>query len=265
MDGNLHRLTFNPTACVSQEELRQYLAGSMDRAGTRRVEDHLLDCPLCSDAMDGFEASSGELQLADDLEDYDSFRKKLPAAETAKIRRLSPARTFWVRAAAVAAILVVGVFAYSSFFATASSTASGPELYAQFYTYYKNDIPMSMRRPGISDVDPNFAQAIVAYNDRNFSSANLLFERALQNQPDNEAAKFFGGLTKLENNDPAKASELLSAVANGGGAYAKKASWYLILCDLKAGKVDEARTKLDKFIAEGQLMIFEAKALREKM
>lgn len=264
MDGNLHRLTFSPTACVSQEELRQYLAGSMDRAGTRRVEDHLLDCPLCSDAVDGFEAS-GELQLADDLEDFDSFRKKLPVAGTAKLRRLNPARAFWMRAAAVAAILVAGVFAYSSFFANTASTASGPQLYAQFYTYYKNDIPMNLRRPGVSDVDPNFAQAIVAYNDHNFNSANMLFERALHNQPDNEAAKFFGGLTKLETNDPAKASELLVAVANGGGAYAKKASWYLILCDLKAGKVDEARTKLDKFIAEGQIMIFEAKALREKM
>lgn len=260
MDGNLHRLTFNPTACVSQEELRQYLAGSMDRVGTRRVEDHLLDCPLCSDAVDGFE-TSGE-HMTDDLEDFESFRRKLPAPETAKVRRLNP-RVYLMRAAAVAAIFVVGIFAYSSFFT--KSAASGPELYAQFYTYYKNDIPMNLRRPGVSDVDPNFAQAIVAYNDHNFTTANMLFDRALQNQPDNEAAKFFGGITNLEANNTDKAYSLLASVANGGGTYAKKANWYLILCDLKSGKVEEAKTKLDKFISEGQIMVFEAKALREKM
>jgi len=260
MDGNLHRLTFSPTACVSQEELRQYLEGSMNRDGIRRVEDHLLDCPLCSDAVDGFETTEGE-HMTDDLEDFESFRKKLPSVTEAKVRQLKPT-SYLRRIAAVAAILVVGAVGYYFSFA---QSATGPQLYDKYYTYYKNDIPVTLRRPGISDVDPNFGQGLLSYDERKFSQANMLFERALQAQPDNEALKFFAGLSYLETNQADKAKSLLDAVANGSGVYAKKASWYSIMCDLKDNKKDEAKAKLDKFIEEGQIMVVEAKDLRAKL
>ncbi len=261
MDGNLHRLTFSPTACCSQEELRQYLDGSMNRDGIRRVENHLLDCPLCSDAVDGFETLNGE-HMTDDLEDFESFRKKLPTVTEAKVRQLKPANYYLRRVAAIAAVMVIGAVGYYFGF---GQSATGSQLYDKYYTYYKNDIPVTLRRPGISDVDPNFGQGLVSYDERKFVQANMLFERALHAQPDNEALKFFAGLSYLETNQADKAKSLLDAVATGTGVYAKKAAWYSIMCDLKAKKKDEARAKLDKFIEDGQIMVVEAKALREKL
>ena len=258
MDGNLQRLTFKPTVCVSQEELRQYLSGDINRQGLRRVEDHLLDCPLCSDAVDGFEAT-GE-HATDDLDDFDSFRKKLPVAPNGKVRQLQPSGSFRV-AIAIAAMLVVGAVGYFTYF----QSPTGPELYAKYYDNYKNDIPVSLRRPGLSDVDPNFAQALTSYTERRYSQANMLFERALQAQPDNEAARFFAGLSLLESNQTDKASGYLNAVANSTGVYSKKAAWYLIMCNLKAGKKTEAKERLDKFIEDGQIMVLEAKDLRKKL
>ena len=258
MDGNLQKQIFKPTACVSQEELRQYLSGDMNRQGLRRVEDHLLDCPLCSDAVDGFEAS-GE-HATDDLEDFDSFRRKLPVESTGKVRQLQPGG-YLRQAIAIAAMLVVGAVAYFSY----SKPPTGPELFAKYYDNYENDIPVSLRRPGLSDVDPNFAQALNSYTDRKYSQANMLFERAVQAQPDNEAARFFAGLSYLEANQPDKASTYLLTVANGKGVYAKKAAWYLIMCDLKAGKKAEAKERLDKFIEMGEIMVIEAKSLRKKL
>ncbi len=262
MDGNLQRLTFKPTTCVSQEELRQYLFGDMDRQGLRRVEDHLLDCPLCSDAVDGFEAV-GE-HAADDLEDFESFRKKLPITPTGKVRQLQPsvnARKAITSAVAIAALLVVGAVGYFSFF----QSPTGPELFAKYYDNYENDIPVNLRRPGLSDVDPNFAQALNAYAEHNYSQANMLFERALQAQPDNEAARFFAGLSLLESNQTEKASSYLSTVSKGTGVYSKKAAWYLIMCDLKIGDKDSAKARLDKFIEAGEIMVLEAKDLRKKL
>ncbi len=258
MDGNLQKQIFKPTACVSQEELRQYLSGDINREGLRRVEDHLLDCPLCSDAVDGFEAT-GE-HATDDLEDFESFRRKLPVESSAKVRQLNPSG-YLRQAIAIAAMLVVGAVAYFSYF----QAPTGPQLYAKYYNPYKNDIPTSLRRPGLSEVDPNFAQALNSYSDRKFGQANLLFERALQTEPDNEAAKFFAGLSNLEANEMEKASAYLSTVANGTGVYAKKAAWYLILCDLKSGKKEEAKARLDQFIETGNIMVVEAKSLREKL
>ncbi len=258
MDGNLQKLTFKPAACVSQEELRQYLSGDMNRQGLRRVEDHLLDCPLCSDAVDGFEAS-GE-HATDDVEDFDSFRRKLPLTSTDNIRQLQPGSGLR-RAIAVAAVLVVGAVAYFSF----SQAPTGPELYAKYYDNYENDIPVSLRRPGLSDVDPNFAQALNSYTEHKYSQANMLFGRAIQAQPDNEAARFFAGLSLLESNQTEKASSYLSTVANGTGVYAKKAAWYLIMCDLKADNKASAKERLDKFIETGEIMVVEAKSLRDKL
>jgi len=258
MDGNLHQQILRPTACVSQGELRQYLSGSISREGLRRVEDHLLDCPLCSDAVDGFE-ESGE-HHSDELEDFDAFRKKLPAPSTGRVRLLQPGG-YLRQAVAVAAMLVVGAVAYFSF----SKSPTGPELYAKYYNAYENDIPVSLRRPGLSDVDPNFAQALTAYSERKFSQANMLFERAIQQQPDNEAAKFFAGLSYLEVNQTDKASAYLSTVANGTGVYSKKAAWYLIMCDLKSDNKASAKARLDKFVQTGEIMVLEAKDLRKKL
>lgn len=257
MHGNLQQRIFRPAACISHEELRQYLNGRMSRDGLRRVENHLLDCPLCSDAVEGCEESGSH--LTDDLEDFDSFSKWLPSQSTATVRQLQPGG-YLRQAIAIAAMLVVGVVAYFSF----SNSASGPQLYGQYYKAYENDIPISLRRPGLSDVDPNFGQALTAYTQRQFSQANLLFERALQQQPDNEAAKFYAGLSYLESNQTEKATNYLGTVANGTGIYAKKAAWYLIMCDLKAGKKAEAKVRLDKFIEVGDYMVNEAKHLREK-
>ena len=48
------KLVFQPMKCLSQDEIRLYLIGELDESSRYRVENHLLDCPLCSDAVEGF-------------------------------------------------------------------------------------------------------------------------------------------------------------------------------------------------------------------
>ena len=52
MENN--NLVFQSTECLSQEEIRLYLKGELNEAARYRIENHLLDCPLCSDAVEGF-------------------------------------------------------------------------------------------------------------------------------------------------------------------------------------------------------------------
>ena len=230
----------------------------MTREGLRQVEDHLLDCPLCSDAVEGCEEAGNH--LTDDLEDFEAFSRKLPSQPGAMVRQLQP-RGYLRQAIAVAAMLTVGAFAYFSF----SKSPDGPALYAKYYTAYGNDIPVSMRHANSPDVNPNFAQALTAYSDGNFSQASMLFDRAVQQQPGHEATLFFAGLSYLEANKLDKASQSLATVANGSGIYAKKANWYLVMCDLKAGKTEEAKLKLDKIVEKSEIMVNEAKGLREEL
>jgi anti-sigma factor RsiW len=55
MDGNIHQTIFQVSNCLGREELRAYLEDPISAEDRRRVENHLLDCPLCSDALEGLE------------------------------------------------------------------------------------------------------------------------------------------------------------------------------------------------------------------
>lgn len=48
-------------ACLSYDELLQYKRGTIDDEQKNVIENHLLDCPLCADAVEGVSAlESGE-------------------------------------------------------------------------------------------------------------------------------------------------------------------------------------------------------------
>ena len=72
MDKNLLPNIFMPSQCLAGEEVKAYLDGSISEEGRRRVENHLLDCPLCSDAVEGFElVDTAEVGM---VEDFSSFK-----------------------------------------------------------------------------------------------------------------------------------------------------------------------------------------------
>ncbi|MBI5917665.1 MAG: hypothetical protein HY842_20025 [Bacteroidetes bacterium] len=259
MDGNLHRNIFKPSHCLGHEEVRHYLGGGMSKEGLRRVENHLLDCPLCSDAVDGFESAGAQRNFA--FEDFSSFQKKMPGQPSATIRTLTPGG-FFRQAAAIAAILVVGLVAYFSL----SGSPSGDKLYSQYYAAYENDIPIHTRQAGLDrPIAPVFQQALSAYADKQFEASIPLFEETLKLQPDNEPARFFAGMASLETAQFEKAAGYFEPVAHDSGVYSAKAAWYLILIDLKTGEKESARAKLDEFIQSGRFNLEEAKALRDKL
>ena len=56
--------------CISEAEMLKYLDGTLDPATQHRVERHLLDCELCSDAMEGLSIHRRD-QLQRALKDLD--------------------------------------------------------------------------------------------------------------------------------------------------------------------------------------------------
>lgn len=259
MDGNLHRNIFKPSHCLGQEEVRHYLDGRLSKEGLRRVEHHLLDCPLCSDAVDGFESAGVQRNFA--FEDFPSFQKKMPGQSSAIVRPLIPGG-FFRQAVAIAALLVVGLVAYFSL----SGSPSGDKLYSQYYAAYENDIPINTRQPGLDrPISPVFERALNAYADKQFEASIPLFEETLKLQPDNEPVRFFAGMACLETAQFEKAAWYFEPVAHDSGVYSAKAAWHLILIDLKKGEKESAKARLDEFIQSGGFNLEEAKELREKL
>src|SRR3990172_8048480 len=50
---------FSESTCLSLEALTKYLNGRISSEERLKIERHLVDCPLCSDAIEGF-SSSGQ-------------------------------------------------------------------------------------------------------------------------------------------------------------------------------------------------------------
>lgn len=260
MDRTLHRHIFQPSTCLKPEEIQAYLNGSLGRDASRRVENHLLDCPLCSDAVDAFEEMGSAKIHA--FEDFSDFKKKLPlSADTANIRQLPPSPML-KRLASVAAVLVVGMVGYFGLFRTPSTES----LYHSYYTFYESDIPLNTRAvEGMSSLNPAFVQALNLYEDRNFPAAAEQFEAALAKEPSIESAHFFAGMAYMEAGQFEKAIEHFAPISRGAGMYARKAAWFSILAHIKLGKKAEAKALLEDFSQQGGYMMTEANELKEKL
>jgi tetratricopeptide (TPR) repeat protein len=220
------------------------------------VETHLLDCPLCSDAVDGLQESGSNLQVMRLPEDFSLFKKKLPSPAPAKVVQWTPRRIV-LRAAAAAAILIIGYFTWFR-------PPSNEKLYGQFYSFYESDIPLD-RRSGEADagLNPFFQNALQSYTAGSFAECLPLFDSSLVAEPGNDAARFFAGMAGMETENWEKAAEHFSAVKSNGGPYAAKATWYLALVYLKMDEKEKAKRLLDELIATGNYKKEEAEKLRD--
>ncbi|MCB9337181.1 MAG: hypothetical protein H6577_03560 [Lewinellaceae bacterium] len=258
MNGSLLHKIYQPDVCLSEQEIRDYLEGNASREDLRRVENHLLDCPLCSDAVNGVEMAG--LSAIPVLENFSAFKKKLPELQEAKTRRLTPGK-FMARAAAIAAIFVLGAVAYINL----SQAPRGDKLFAEYFSSYENDIPLTRSGEDTAALNPAFAIALNDYSSRRFSRSIANFEKAIAEEPGNDAAHFFAGMACLESSEWEKACQHLEGARKSGGAYASKAAWYLALAYLKMEKREEAKVVLEEFAKAGGSKAGEAKQLLAKL
>ena len=94
---------FQATTCLSQEEMIQYANGEIAAERRYKIENHLLDCPLCKDALEGFTSIS---KTESDLSDlYDRIDSKSPLTAKSPVKRMIP----WNRiAAGILFLLTIG-------------------------------------------------------------------------------------------------------------------------------------------------------------
>ncbi len=221
------------------------MQGASPAGECRRVETHLTDCPLCSDALEGFQENPVAKLVPVSFTD---FKKQagLPTQE-AKIRQLTP-RSVAVRLAAAAAILLFGWLGWKNWVQTPSSE----QLYASFYQPYENDISLNQRdTQSGTELNTYFRQALVRYADHRFAESLPFFDNALQAEPGNDAAHFFAGMAHMELGQCDQALPHFEVVKNSPSLYARKAGWYAILAKIKVGEEESARADLEKFVESG--------------
>lgn len=135
------------SVCLSRRQMRDYLSGSMEREEQHAVELHLISCPLCGMAMDGFETNSPEAVAGlnelnsrflkahfDTLVPQIHLNSMAPASAmpSTRAQRQSQRQPVWKHAAVIT--LLLGVFAvawYYEFGRTRSNYTSPPTQVAE--------------------------------------------------------------------------------------------------------------------------------------
>src|SRR5687767_11258189 len=109
MTKNLHKnLIFSQSECLSPGQLAGYLNNKLSAQERRLVEHHLVDCPLCSEAVEGLatmDNPSDIIDIAADLNRLIAIRTQSPRVRTLTFRRLAVA-------ASIVFLASVGLFLY---------------------------------------------------------------------------------------------------------------------------------------------------------
>ncbi|MGI8893592.1 MAG: tetratricopeptide repeat protein [Bacteroidia bacterium] len=103
MKKDLYNKIFAPSSCLTQQLLIGYLKGTLTEHETHKAEEHLIDCELCSEALDGLILINNENVLAGVTADV----KKVAHGKENK-RRVAPFG-IWMAAAASVAIIIASI------------------------------------------------------------------------------------------------------------------------------------------------------------
>lgn len=236
--------------CLSQEQILGYIRKELDLKEITRVENHLLQCNLCFDALEGLsELDSGEdasyhlNNLNDDL--------KIKSNRVLRSGNLK----FYISAAALFLIACTAAF----FFFTKSDPV---RLFEEYYKPYPNIVPMV--RGSESDFD--IKTAMVYYNSGNYEEAITEFDRILLTDTKNETALFYKGLSLLSLRKGDQAEFNFKQVLEIDGSRLKNQSeWYLALSYVLDSKSNNAEILLTKIISENNYYSSSASTLRNRL
>lgn len=110
MTKNILDRIFQHHPHVTDEELNAYLRGEATEEVRQKLEHLMLDDPLLSDAMDGFQDHG--LHSVPEMESFAEFKKKLPVEKATENNPVLVVRHSyrWAMAAAAGVVLVLAAY-----------------------------------------------------------------------------------------------------------------------------------------------------------
>ncbi len=217
---------FSGGKCLSFQELIDYKNNALNRDEQHRVEKHLLDCQLCSDALDGLDKISPE-ELREDVEHINR-----------NINQSNKLGRKIITYVSAAAILLIGI----SFLLNQFDKNKTGELFDKYYNLYP-DVTLHERS---SSNNSTFTEAMNYYNTGDFDKAlNLLIK--LKDEKNKETIDFYTASIYLKTNNLQKAKNiLLSLSSDTAGNFYYESNWYLALIELKLDNISESKKYLSR-------------------
>jgi TolA-binding protein len=181
-------------------------------------------------------------------QDVISLRNKLSEIERQRNEVKSPQKdsrrsVFIKYAAVVAALVLIG-----SLVLLPSKKLSSDEIVKQYYKAYN---PPSNQRSAQSASDADFTLALEFYNTHDYNKAAVLFNKVLENQPNDMQTVLLIGVSNYEEKKYPEAKQSFGKVIDdNNNLYVDQARWYLALCYLNTGEKEKAIQLFDEISKE---------------
>ena len=235
---------FKPTTCLSSEEIKLYLTEQFNEQDQYKVENHLLDCELCSHAVEGFANHynfENDAQLGQ-LEEHYQAKAVTANIHIKKASRFNLWKINRLVAASLLIILIVASFLYWN-----SNTEE--RLFQAFYTPFEYEDLSTVRSEGASTQQPAELKEIQDfYYNKEYQRSIFVANQFLETKPENTIAHFYVGLAYLEEEQFGEATDHLSIVRLNNPQYYEDATWYLIMTMLRKGDYGQAKLLLAELL-----------------
>jgi len=245
---------FQPTKCLSQKEMEHYVKGNISDEMRYTIENHLVDCPLCAEAMEGFQLMEDDSDVVfDDL--FESIDAKVDAPEV----KTKTASIPWNSIAAGLLFLISISAAYFYYQNTNESN--------KYMAYFeKDDNALATRAIDENSLSADLKNGYHLYQDENYQGSLSFFEDYLKVNPESTTAAYYAGMSAMEIGEKESAIDFLTTVRMNDDRLYEEATWRLAGLYLERGKKDKVSAMLKDLIkVENGAYLEQAKELLLEM
>jgi len=233
---------FETTSCLSFDQIKLYVQGKLNSKEQYKVEEHLSDCELCSDALEGY-ASTNNLQQAETILEKTTWPSKDQKEDStpAKVIPISKERHITPMFLKVAAVLIGLIGSLALFSILSSENSNYDNLIVASLPVYD----ASSRNDSAAISTEPFYKALQLFDRKAYTESSSLFQQHLTGNPQDKAAIFFQGVAFLKSGQTNKAIKNLEQVyLDRTSGYYLDATWFLALAKLKKGDKTRAKSLL---------------------
>lgn len=227
-DRSILKDIFYKTPCLTYKQLKAYHQNQSNGNERFKIENHLIDCQLCSDALEGLALSESDSISRRDLSSLrETWHSRFGFND---IRH-----TTWKPYLAMAAIVLL---AFVTVLSLLKPNSTEEILFLKYFRPYPNTIPL-IRGDEPQSIMEN---AMIEYEAENYQNASSILSDILTNNPDHSAANFYMGLIHLIHNRTAVAvPHFKKVITDGSNDYIEPAAWYLGLAYLRNDDIKRAK------------------------
>ena len=244
-DRSLIKDIFQETTCLTHDQLKAYLKKQVTGRERFNIENHLIECELCNDALEGLNISESEKVTKQDL-------KSLKNALHSRFMIKSTKNIAWKPYLAMAAVVLLAVVTVFSLLQPQSAEKA---LFTKYFQPYPNVIPFVRGADSYSIME----NAMMEYEAEHYKNASALLSDILVKNPDHIMANFYTGLIDLILKRSTDAvPHLQKVISSYDNDFMEAAAWYLGLTYLRNDDMEKGKEIFHRIADQDGLFTEEA-------